>query len=206
MAQRANCTSWSKCKPSRLCLWWKQTTSTVGKQTGDSIRDHPKSSLSFVQSHVTRTVLHFQCNQTQPDYDTQQNCSFIAIIAMLLRFYKSFFVVYKLLYQTINGNKWGNKDVLPLFSLLVTTVGVVQCHAVHVRTSRGRWSFHNLNTEGSTCQSGRVRKKGCDLLCYCPNSCQRFSSQTQKKNFLLFVIAQFSSRSLHQCKLTILTI
>lgn len=110
----------------RRTAFLKQTTSTV-RDTNWRFRDHPKSSLPFVQSHVTHTVLHFQCNQTQPDYDTQQTCYFIAIIAMLLWFYKSFFVVYKLLYQTINGNKWGNKDVLLLFSLCWS--GAMSCCA-----------------------------------------------------------------------------
>lgn len=63
-------------------------------------------------------------NVTWSNYDNLQTCSFTPRIASPLWFYKSFFVVYKLLYLTINWNKWGNNSALySCFARVVTSYG-----------------------------------------------------------------------------------
>lgn len=118
-----------------LCDWRRvhqryTPYSSYSKQTGDTIRDHPKSSfLPFVRSHVTHTALHSQCNPTMI------LCKPVNLYHRPFGFDESFFVVYKLLYLTINRNKWGNDHTLALFFFFLW------CHAGGVHMFPYRWHW-----------------------------------------------------------------
>lgn len=152
--------------------WQRQgpSAASAGRSTnGWSNQGPPKSSLPFVQSHVTHTVLHSQCNQT---YDTLQTRSFTPSIALPL-WCRSFFVLYKLLYLTINRNKWGhNQTLVLLFLCNIRCSGVVcvflqmallrtfQYLLLHMKT----WKWAGMFSSYTQAQSNQDQEKMWSIL------------------------------------------